>query len=124
LQSVCAKITSSRTIAMERRSAQKLHSSAIAWLQIFQLFFAGSRSQTKPTPAWILVSFPDQTNPSVDLSLVPRPNQPQRGFVFLAILLVLHKFLQRAQKGDKSPDPPSLCDAGSDQRGGWLGMGC
>ena len=27
---------------MERRSAQKLHSSAIALLQIFDLFFAGS----------------------------------------------------------------------------------
>ena len=37
LQSVCAKITSSRTIAVERRSAQKLHSSAIAFLQIFSL---------------------------------------------------------------------------------------
>jgi len=46
LQSICAKITSSRMIAVERRSAQKLHSSAIALLQIFKLFFAGSRVAT------------------------------------------------------------------------------
>ena len=46
LQSVCAKITSSRTIAVERRSVQKLYSSAIALLQIFDLFFAGSRVAT------------------------------------------------------------------------------
>jgi len=46
LQSVCAKITSSRTIAVECRSAQKLHSSAIALLQNFDLFFAGSRVAT------------------------------------------------------------------------------
>jgi len=43
LQLVCAKITSSRIIAVERRSVQKLHSSAIALLQIFKLFFAGSQ---------------------------------------------------------------------------------
>jgi len=43
LQSVCAKITSFRTIAVERCSAQKLHSSAIALLQIFDLVFVGSR---------------------------------------------------------------------------------
>ena len=47
LQSVCTKITSSRTMAMERRSAQKLHSSAIALLQIFDLIFAGSRVATR-----------------------------------------------------------------------------
>ena len=47
LQSVCAKITSSRTIAVERHSAQKLHSFAIALLQIFDLFFAGSRVATR-----------------------------------------------------------------------------
>jgi len=46
LQSVCAKITSSRTVAVERRSAQKLHSSANALLQIFKLFFSGSRVAT------------------------------------------------------------------------------
>ena len=46
LQSVCAKITLSRTITVERRSVQKLHSSAIALLQIFKLFFAGSRVST------------------------------------------------------------------------------
>ena len=46
LQSVCAKITSSQTIAVERRSVQKLHSFAIALLQIFKLFFAGSRVAT------------------------------------------------------------------------------
>ena len=42
LQSVCAKITSSRMIAVERCSAQKRFSSAIALLQMFDLFFAGS----------------------------------------------------------------------------------
>jgi len=47
LQSVCAKIKSStQTIAVECRSAQKLHSSAIALLQIFDLFFAGSQVAT------------------------------------------------------------------------------
>jgi len=46
LQSVCAKITSSRTIAVERRSVQKLYSSAVALLQILDLFFAGSRVAT------------------------------------------------------------------------------
>jgi len=45
LQLVCAKITS-RMIAVEHRSAQKLHSSAIALLQIFKLFFRGSRVAT------------------------------------------------------------------------------
>jgi len=42
LQSVCAKITSSRRMAVERRSVQKLYSSAIALRQIFDLFFGGS----------------------------------------------------------------------------------
>ena len=47
LQSVCAKISSSRTIAVECHSAQKLHSSAIALLQIFDLFFTGSGVTTR-----------------------------------------------------------------------------
>ena len=38
LQSVCAKIMSSRTIAVERHSLQKLHLYAIALLQIFDFF--------------------------------------------------------------------------------------
>jgi len=46
LQSVCAKIKSSWTIAVESRSVQKLNSSAITLLQIFDLFFAGSRVAT------------------------------------------------------------------------------
>jgi len=46
LQSVCAKITSSRTIAVEHHSVQKLYSFAIALLQIFDLFFTGSRVAT------------------------------------------------------------------------------
>ena len=46
LQSGCAKITSSRTIAVEHRSAQKLHLSAIALLQICDLFCAGSQVAT------------------------------------------------------------------------------
>ena len=41
-QSACAKIKSSWTIAVECCSAQKLYSSAIALLQIFDLFVAGS----------------------------------------------------------------------------------
>jgi len=47
LQLVCAKITSCRMIAVERRSAQKLHSSAFALLEIFDLIFAGSRVATR-----------------------------------------------------------------------------
>jgi len=37
----------SRMNAVERHSAQKLHSSAIALLQIFDLYFAGSRVATR-----------------------------------------------------------------------------
>ena len=39
---------SSRMIAVERRSVQKLYSSAIALRQIFDLFFAGSASGLLP----------------------------------------------------------------------------
>ena len=46
LQSVCAKIMLFWMIAVERHSAQKLHSSAITLLQIFDLFFAGSQVAT------------------------------------------------------------------------------
>jgi len=46
LQPVCAKITSSRMIAVEHRSVQKLHSPPIALLQIFDLFIASSRVAT------------------------------------------------------------------------------
>jgi len=43
LESVYAKITCSQTIVVEHHSAQKLHLSTIALLQIFDLFFTGSR---------------------------------------------------------------------------------
>ena len=46
LQSVCAKITSSQTIAVEHCSVQKLHSSANTLLQIFDLIFTGSQVAT------------------------------------------------------------------------------
>jgi len=42
LQSACAKIKSSLMITVEHHFMQKLHSSAITLLQIFELCFTGS----------------------------------------------------------------------------------
>ena len=46
LESVYAKITCSQMIVAEHRSSQKLHLSTITQLQIFDLFFTGSRVAT------------------------------------------------------------------------------